>query len=89
MQYGEEVFGDRENFHDWLMNENIAVGGMVPADLLDTSVGLGMVKDELGRMEHGILAWSYSEFPKVNIKPIYQVSEQSFTAEDGTTKELN
>lgn len=56
MQYGEEVFGDRENFHDWLMNENIAVGGMVPADLLDTSVGLGMVKDELGRMEHGILA---------------------------------
>ena len=56
MQYGEEVFGDRENFHDWLMNENIAVGGMVPADMLDTSVGLGMVKDELGRMEHGILA---------------------------------
>ena len=56
MQYGEEVFGDKENFHDWLMSENIAVGGMVPGDLLDTSVGLGIVKDELGRIEHGILA---------------------------------
>ncbi|WP_430966784.1 type II RES/Xre toxin-antitoxin system antitoxin [Spongiimicrobium sp. 2-473A-2-J] len=56
MQYGEEVFGDRENFHDWLMSENISIGGMVPGDLLDTSVGLGIVKDELGRIEHGILA---------------------------------
>lgn len=56
MQYGEEVFGDKKNFHDWLMSENIAIGGIVPRDLLDTSVGLGIVKDELGRIEHGILA---------------------------------
>ncbi|MGB5402653.1 MAG: antitoxin Xre/MbcA/ParS toxin-binding domain-containing protein [Robiginitalea sp.] len=56
MQYGEEVFGNKENFHNWLMSENIAVGGIIPGDLLDTSVGLGIVKDELGRIEHGILA---------------------------------
>ncbi len=56
MQFGEEVFGDLNNFHAWLMTENIALGGIVPKDLLDTSVGLGMVKDSLGRIEHGILA---------------------------------
>jgi len=56
MKYGEEVFGNLNNFHTWLTTENVAMGGVVPKDLLDTSVGLGMVKDFLGRIEHGILA---------------------------------
>ena len=56
MQYGEEVFGDIKSFHSWLEIKNIALGGVIPKDLLDTSIGLGMVKDTLGRIEHGILA---------------------------------
>ncbi len=56
MHYGEEVFGYRDSFHAWLALDNVGLGGMPPKDLLDTSVGLGLVKDSLGRIEHGILA---------------------------------
>lgn len=56
MKFGEEVFGDPNNFHTWLLMESVALGGAVPKDLLDTSVGLGIVRDELGRIDHGIFA---------------------------------
>tara|TARA_R110002020_G_scaffold21009_6_gene71359 strand:+ start:19651 stop:20145 length:495 start_codon:yes stop_codon:yes gene_type:complete len=56
MHYGEKVFGSLHSFHSWLLMENVALGGIVPKELLDTSVGLGMVKDSLGRIEHGVLA---------------------------------
>ncbi|MEA1786378.1 DNA recombination protein RmuC [Arenibacter sp. GZD96] len=56
MHYGEEVFGAMDSFHSWLMMDNVAMGGVSPKELLDTSVGLGIVKDALGRIEHGILA---------------------------------
>jgi len=56
MLYGQEVFGNTPNFHSWLMMENVALGGVVPKDLLDTSVGVSMIKDFLGRIEHGVLA---------------------------------
>ncbi len=55
-QYGVEVFGDKENFDTWLKSKSISLGGRTPKDLLDTKFGIGMVKDELGRIEHGILA---------------------------------
>src|SRR4051794_18160037 len=55
-QYGLEVFGDKENFNTWLDSRSIALGGRTPKDLLDTKFGISMVRDELGRIEHGILA---------------------------------
>jgi putative toxin-antitoxin system antitoxin component (TIGR02293 family) len=55
-QYGVEVFGDKDNFDTWLNSISIALGGRIPKDLLDTKFGMSMVKDELGRIEHGILA---------------------------------
>jgi putative toxin-antitoxin system antitoxin component (TIGR02293 family) len=55
-EYGIEVFGDKENFNIWLNSKSIALGGRTPKELLDTMFGVGMVKDELGRIEHGILA---------------------------------
>lgn len=55
-QYGVEVFGDKENFNTWLNAKSIALGGRVPRELLDTRWGLGMVRDELGRIEQGVLA---------------------------------
>ncbi|MBO9684560.1 MAG: DUF2384 domain-containing protein [Flavisolibacter sp.] len=54
--YGVEVFGDKDNFNVWLNSTSIALGGRTPKELLDTKFGIGMVKDELGRIEHGVLA---------------------------------
>mgnify|MGYP003138142386 CR=1 FL=1 len=55
-QKGVDVFGDKDNFDAWLETENLSLGRIRPVSLLDTSVGINMVKDELGRIEHGILA---------------------------------
>jgi putative toxin-antitoxin system antitoxin component (TIGR02293 family) len=55
-QYGVEVFGDKDNFNVWLNSKSIALGGRTPKELLDTKFGVGMVKDELGRIEHGVLS---------------------------------
>lgn len=55
-QYGVEVFGDKNNFNTWLNSKSIPLGGRTPKDLLDTKFGMSMVKDELGRIEHGVLA---------------------------------
>lgn len=54
--YGVEVFGDKDNFDIWLDAKSIALGGRKPKELLDTNFGINLVKDELGRIEHGILA---------------------------------
>tara|TARA_R110001606_G_scaffold260183_2_gene407983 strand:- start:34546 stop:35199 length:654 start_codon:yes stop_codon:yes gene_type:complete len=56
MNYGNEVFGSETNFKKWLLTENISLGGKTPKDLFDTTIGIGMVKDALGRIEHGIFA---------------------------------
>lgn len=53
---GVEVFGNMVKFRSWLNNSNMALGNNKPKDLLDTNFGLGLVKDELTRIEHGILA---------------------------------
>lgn len=55
-QYGVEVFGDKDNFNVWLNSKSMALGGRSPKELLDTKFGINMVKDELGRIEHGVLA---------------------------------
>jgi putative toxin-antitoxin system antitoxin component (TIGR02293 family) len=53
---GIDVFGIEENFYTWMDTKSIALGGVKPKELLDTSFGLTMVYDELGRIEHGIFA---------------------------------
>lgn len=53
---GKEVFGSLEAFRKWLKEENIALGGQPPINLLDTSIGVQLVTDELGRLEHGVYA---------------------------------
>ncbi|RYZ24033.1 MAG: DUF2384 domain-containing protein [Chitinophagaceae bacterium] len=55
-QYGVSVFGDQESFNAWLGGRNIALGGHAPKELLDTKFGVTLVKDALGRIEHGIFA---------------------------------
>jgi len=53
---GEKVFGDRKNFTKWLETKNLALGDILPLDLLRTSFGIQLLMDELTRIEHGVLA---------------------------------
>lgn len=53
---GTEVFGNHEKFNTWLNAKSIALGGTKPKDLLDSTFGIGMLKNELTRIEHGVLA---------------------------------
>ncbi len=53
---GEEVFGSRAHFNAWLQTESLPLNKVRPIDLIDNSFGIGLVKDELMRIEHGILA---------------------------------
>lgn len=55
-KYGMEVFEINENFNSWLNTKSIALGGAKPKDLLDTTFGINLVRDELTRIEHGVLA---------------------------------
>lgn len=56
LDFGENVFGDHDNFMAWMSMQNIAMGGVVPKKLLDTTIGINMVYDQIGRIEHGVLA---------------------------------
>jgi putative toxin-antitoxin system antitoxin component (TIGR02293 family) len=49
-----EIFADDEATKQWFKTPNYALGNQTPIDLLDTSFGVKMVNDVLGRIEHGV-----------------------------------
>lgn len=51
---GLNAFG--EGFHHWMNTQNVAIGGITPKSLLSNSFGIRRLMDEIGRMEHGVLA---------------------------------
>ena len=51
---GIKVFGSLEKFRFWMNNPVHALGNRNPASLLDTFLGINELKDELGKIEHGI-----------------------------------
>ena len=53
---GSNVLGSPAGFVSWIESENVALGGMKPISLLDSTFGIDLVHDELTRIEHGILA---------------------------------
>jgi len=53
---GLMVFGLKKAFLNWLGKPAIGLGNMRPFDLLKTSNGIDLVKDELIRIEYGDLA---------------------------------
>ena len=53
---GIEVFGHTATFESWLETGNIALDGIKPKMLLDNSFGINLIRDELTRIEFGILA---------------------------------
>lgn len=53
---GVEVFGNKAHFDAWLQMENIALGKQTPKSFFDSSFGINLLKDELTRIESGVLA---------------------------------
>jgi putative toxin-antitoxin system antitoxin component (TIGR02293 family) len=53
---GEEVFGNMNEFNEWMNSDIIALGGIKPKSLLDTSLGIQLLFKELGKIEHGVFA---------------------------------
>ena len=53
---GSEVFRDIDTLRQWLNLPNKALGNELPINLLNSSFGIEMLMQELGRIEHGIIA---------------------------------
>ncbi|PQJ11782.1 hypothetical protein CJD36_008280 [Flavipsychrobacter stenotrophus] len=53
---GEEVFGSIEAFRQWMDAVLLPLGNKKPKAFLDTSLGINMLLDEIGRIENGIFA---------------------------------
>ena len=53
---GEEVLGTLENFKSWMKTSLLALGNKRPKDFLDTSIGIGILLDVLGRIEQGVFS---------------------------------
>jgi len=53
---GEDVFGHLDNFKEWMNSTVMALGNKKPKEFLDTSIGISILQDELGKIEHGIFA---------------------------------
>lgn len=51
---GEEVLGEIGQFSEWMDQKLLALGNKKPKDFLDTSIGIRILLDELGRIEHGV-----------------------------------
>lgn len=49
-----ETFGDEDQAREWLLQKNLALGGAVPIDLLDTGIGFQNVRDLLTRIDYGV-----------------------------------
>ncbi|NQU32920.1 MAG: DUF2384 domain-containing protein [Bacteroidetes bacterium] len=55
-KYGVEVMGSQDNYNIWLKSRNISMGNIEPISLLDSSFGIQIIREELTRIEHGVLA---------------------------------
>lgn len=53
---GEVVLGNMQAFRQWMDTALWQFGNKKPKEFLDTSIGINMLLDELGRIEHGIFA---------------------------------
>jgi putative toxin-antitoxin system antitoxin component (TIGR02293 family) len=56
LRKGVEVFGNEKKFAIWMESQIVALGGIKPKDLLDSSFGIRLLNDELTRIAYGIFA---------------------------------
>ncbi|MCM5664269.1 MbcA/ParS/Xre antitoxin family protein [Galbibacter mesophilus] len=55
-EYGYQVFGDKTKFHQWLERKCTALGGRTPASYLISPDGIHILRQTLGRIEHGVIS---------------------------------
>lgn len=48
------ILGDKEKAVGWLRDPNMALGGEIPMELLQTYIGARQVEEMLGRIEYGV-----------------------------------
>ena len=53
-QMGSLVFGDNESFQLWIDTPILALGNQKPLDILDNDTGLAIVRELVGRIQHGV-----------------------------------
>ncbi|MDX1642685.1 MAG: antitoxin Xre/MbcA/ParS toxin-binding domain-containing protein, partial [Balneolaceae bacterium] len=53
---GTEVFDNRDQLRHWLQTPCVGLANQTPFSLLDTSFGVRLVTEELGRLEQGVYA---------------------------------
>ncbi|WP_373055831.1 antitoxin Xre/MbcA/ParS toxin-binding domain-containing protein [Zunongwangia sp. H14] len=53
---GIDVFSEKEKFITWLNRSNKALANSKPIDLIETSLGIDLVMEELLRIEHGVFS---------------------------------
>ena len=53
---GYEIFENESYFQEWMNSEIQGLGFEKPINLLDTSMGIQILINELGRLEHGIVS---------------------------------
>lgn len=53
-QMGITVFGTSASFREWIASPLLALGGKKPLEFLDNDTGISIVRDLLGRIEHGV-----------------------------------
>ena len=51
---GEDVFGGPDQFKEWIDSRIWSLGNKKPREFMDTSIGLSILMDELGRIEYGV-----------------------------------
>lgn len=51
---GHEIFGDTHIFNEWMRRQVAGLGYARPLDLVDTSIGIEIVGDELYRLAYGV-----------------------------------
>jgi putative toxin-antitoxin system antitoxin component (TIGR02293 family) len=54
LKKGVEVFGDDEKFTIWMNSRILALGGIKPRELLDSSLGIKLLDEELTRIDYGM-----------------------------------
>lgn len=52
--WGTAIFADQGKFNRWLRRPLPVLEGQTPLSLLDTDTGLQLVREELGRLAHGV-----------------------------------
>lgn len=53
---GLDVFGDLQGFRNWLSKPQYGLGRQVPYQLMETSLGIDLITEELLRIEYGATA---------------------------------